>query len=111
MTILSDSQPAIILVCPQLAENIGMTARAMMNCGLTHLRLVTPRENHLSAKAIAASSGADEILQNAENKIKCPDELTGKNSVNPCTIASQTSCNVVIILILILIINSALRRH
>lgn len=34
------NQPVIILVEPQLAENVGMTARAMMNCGLYHLRLV-----------------------------------------------------------------------
>lgn len=58
--------PYIILVQPQLAENMGMTARAMMNCGLYNLRLVSPREDHLSAKAVAASSGAEEILQNAE---------------------------------------------
>ncbi|MBE6452910.1 MAG: RNA methyltransferase [Alphaproteobacteria bacterium] len=57
--------PCIILIEPQLAENIGMTARAMMNCGIAELRLVKPRENHLSDKAIAASSNAEEILYNA----------------------------------------------
>lgn len=60
------NQPVIILVEPQLAENVGMTARAMMNCGLYHLRLVNPREDHLSPKALSASSGADKILQNAQ---------------------------------------------
>ena len=60
------NQPYIILVQPQLAENVGMSARAMMNCGLYNLRLVAPRENHLSDKAISASSGADEILRNAQ---------------------------------------------
>lgn len=60
------NQPYIILIQPQLAENIGMTARAMMNCGLYNLRLVSPREDHLSDKAISASSGADEILQHAK---------------------------------------------
>ncbi len=60
------NQPTIILVQPQLAENIGMSVRAMMNCGLYNLRLVSPRENHLSDKAIAASSGAEEILHNAK---------------------------------------------
>ncbi len=58
--------PCIILIEPQMAENIGMTARAMMNCGLSELRLVKPRENHLSDKAIAASSNAEEILYNAK---------------------------------------------
>lgn len=60
-----NNQPYIILVQPQLAENVGMTARAMMNCGLYNLCLVSPREDHLSAKAVAAASGAEEILQNA----------------------------------------------
>lgn len=60
------NQPYIILVNPQLAENVGMTARAMMNCGLYNLRLVNPRENHLSEKAISASSNAEEILYKAE---------------------------------------------
>lgn len=58
--------PVIILVNPQLAENVGMAARAMMNCGLYEMRLVAPRENHLSEKAISASSGAEKILQQAK---------------------------------------------
>jgi len=57
--------PAVILVEPQLGENIGTAARAMMNCALTDLRLVDPKQDWLSEKAIAASSGADEILQKA----------------------------------------------
>lgn len=60
------NQPYIILVRPQMAENVGMSARAMMNSGLYNLRLVNPREDHLSEKAISASSGAEEILHNAE---------------------------------------------
>lgn len=58
--------PCIILVEPQMAENIGMAARAMMNCGLTELRLVRPKDNHLSDKAIAASSNAEQILFDAK---------------------------------------------
>ncbi len=58
--------PCVILVEPQLAENVGMAARAMMNCGLAELRLVNPREDHLSAKAVAASSNAEEILYQAK---------------------------------------------
>ena len=49
-----------------MAENIGMAARAMMNCGVSEMRLVCPREDHLSDKAVAASSGADSILQNTK---------------------------------------------
>ncbi len=58
--------PAIILVRPQLSETIGTTARAMMNCALTNLRLVAPRDNCLSEKAIAAASGAEKILEAAQ---------------------------------------------
>lgn len=52
--------PAIILVKPQLGENIGMVARAMLNCGLTDLRIVNPRDGWPSDRANAASSGAFE---------------------------------------------------
>jgi len=58
--------PAIILVEPQLAENIGTTSRAMYNCGLTDLRLVNPRQDWLSPKALAASSGATNVLEAAQ---------------------------------------------
>ena len=57
--------PAIILVEPQLGENIGTAARAMMNCGLDDLRLVRPRDGWPSVKAVAAASGADSVLEKA----------------------------------------------
>jgi tRNA/rRNA methyltransferase len=57
--------PAIILMEPQLGENIGTAARAMMNCGLDDLRLVRPRDGWPSDKAIAAASGADAVLAKA----------------------------------------------
>ena len=57
--------PAIILVEPQLGENIGTAARAMMNCALDDLRLVRPRDGWPSAKAVAAASGADWVLDRA----------------------------------------------
>ena len=60
-----DIAPAIILVDPQLAENIGTTARAMLNCGLTDLRLVRPRQDWPHEKAVAAASGADSVLEGA----------------------------------------------
>lgn len=63
---MKNNLPCVILVEPQLAENIGMTARAMKNCGLKELRLVNPRENHLSEKALSASSNSENILQNAK---------------------------------------------
>lgn len=57
--------PAVILVRPQLAENIGMVARAMLNCGLTELRLVRPRDGWPNDRAVAAASGADRVLDEA----------------------------------------------
>lgn len=57
--------PAIILVRPQLGENIGASARAMLNCGLTDLRIVNPRDGWPSPQAIRASSGADAVIENA----------------------------------------------
>ena len=57
--------PAIVLVEPQLGDNVGAAARAMMNCGLEDLRLVRPRDGWPSPKARAMASGADEILEGA----------------------------------------------
>ncbi|MFI4989264.1 MAG: RNA methyltransferase, partial [Alphaproteobacteria bacterium] len=49
----------------QLGENIGFAARAMLNCGLSELRLVSPRDGWPNAKAAAAASGADAVLKGA----------------------------------------------
>ncbi|MEL6088760.1 RNA methyltransferase [Bartonella schoenbuchensis] len=57
--------PIIVLVEPQLPENIGMVARAMANFGLSNLRLVKPREVFPNEKARAAASKADHIIDNA----------------------------------------------
>lgn len=63
--------PIVILVRPQLADNIGAVARAMANGGLLHLRLVAPRDGWPQAKAWRMASGAHQIL----------DELTLYNDV------------------------------
>lgn len=57
--------PAIVLVRPQLGENIGKAARAMLNFGLTDLRLVTPRDGWPNPSAGPAASGADIVLEKA----------------------------------------------
>ncbi len=62
----SSLQPVIVLVRPQLAENIGKAARAMLNFGLTELRLVTPRDGWPNPAAGPASSGADMVLEQAK---------------------------------------------
>ena len=58
--------PAIVLVEPQLGENIGAAARAMANFGLSRLRLVKPRQAWPNDKARMMAAGADRILDQAE---------------------------------------------
>jgi tRNA/rRNA methyltransferase len=58
--------PAIVLVRPQLGENIGKAARAMLNFGLTDLRLVAPRDGWPNPSAGPAASGADVVLERAQ---------------------------------------------
>ena len=58
--------PAVILVEPQLGENIGTSARAMLNCGLGELRLVKPRDGWPNDKAITSASGADIVVNGAK---------------------------------------------
>jgi tRNA/rRNA methyltransferase len=59
------NKPVIVLVRPQLGENIGKAARAMLNFGLTELRLVAPRDGWPNPSAGPAASGADSVLANA----------------------------------------------
>lgn len=58
--------PVIILVEPQLGENIGTAARAMANFGVTDLRLVRPRDGWPSEKARNAASRADHVIQKTQ---------------------------------------------
>jgi tRNA/rRNA methyltransferase len=58
--------PVIVLVEPQLGQNIGTAARAMGNFGLTRLRLVNPRDGWPDVQAERAASGADEVLRGVE---------------------------------------------
>ena len=61
----TSSSPIIVLVRPQLGENIGKAARAMLNFGLTEMRLVEPRDGWPNPDAGPAASGADEVLAGA----------------------------------------------
>jgi len=57
--------PAFVLVRPQMGENIGASARAMYNFGLTHMRVVAPRDGWPSERAVALASGAGRLLDQA----------------------------------------------
>ena len=61
----SPPAPVIVLVRPQLGQNIGKAARAMLNFGLTELRLVAPRDGWPNPDAGPAASGADVVLERA----------------------------------------------
>ena len=62
----SEIAPIIVLVRPQLGQNIGQAARAMLNFGLTELRLVSPRDGWPNPEAGPAASGADIVLERAQ---------------------------------------------
>ena len=59
-------KPLIVLVRPQLGENIGKAARAMLNFGLSELRLVSPRDGWPNPSAGPAAAGADSVLEHAQ---------------------------------------------
>jgi tRNA/rRNA methyltransferase len=65
--------PVVVLARPQLGENVGTAARAMLNFGLLELRLVRPEHGWPNAKAVAAASGAVEVL----NRVRVSDDLAG----------------------------------
>jgi tRNA/rRNA methyltransferase len=58
--------PVIVLVRPQLGENIGKAARAMLNFGLTELRLVAPRDGWPNPSAGPSAAGADSVIEQAQ---------------------------------------------
>ena len=66
MTSQATGKPIIVLVRPQLGENIGKAARAMLNFGLTEMRLVNPRDGWPNPSAGPAAAGADLVLDNAK---------------------------------------------
>lgn len=63
---MSPSAPVIVLVRPQLGQNIGKAARAMLNFGLTEMRIVAPRDGWPNPDAGPAASGADLVLERAQ---------------------------------------------
>jgi tRNA/rRNA methyltransferase len=77
--------PVLILVRPQLADNVGMTARAMANFGLAELRLVEPRDGWPNEKARIAASGANFIVDAAQAYPTLKDALAGLHWVGATT--------------------------
>ena len=92
---LNDS-PVIILVEPQLGENIGAAARAMRNCGLNRLRIVRPRDGWPNPKAVAASSGADAIVERAELFDTTPEAIADLNFVLATTARQRDMVKIIL---------------
>jgi len=63
---MESEKPIIVLVNTQMGENIGMCARAMLNCGLDRLRLVSPRDGWPNPRAVATAADADRVLDGVE---------------------------------------------
>jgi len=64
--VTAPNEPVIVLVRPQLGQNIGKAARAMLNFGLTEMRLVAPRDGWPNPDAGPSASGADIVLEQAQ---------------------------------------------
>jgi tRNA/rRNA methyltransferase len=80
------AKPVIVLVRPQLGQNIGKAARAMLNFGLTELRLVAPRDGWPNPEAGPAASGADIVLERAEVFATAQEAIADCNLVFASTV-------------------------
>ncbi len=78
-------QPAFVLVRPQMGENIGAAARAMLNFGLARMRIVAPRDGWPNPSAVAMASGAGRVLDAAVLTADVPE------AVGDCTFVFATT--------------------
>ncbi|MGB5078791.1 MAG: RNA methyltransferase [Sphingorhabdus sp.] len=81
--------PIIVLVRPQLGENIGKAARAMLNFGLTELRLVAPRDGWPNSSAGPAAAGADIVLASATVFDTVEDAVSDVHNVYATTVRKR----------------------
>ena len=83
------SAPIIVLVRPQLGENIGKAARAMLNFGLTEMRLVAPRDGWPNPDAGPAAAGADRVLADAKVYDTAADAVADCSHVYATTVRKR----------------------
>jgi len=81
--------PVIVLVRPQLGQNIGKAARAMLNFGLTEMRLVAPRDGWPNPEAGPAASGADIVLEQAQVFETVADAIADCTNVYATTVRKR----------------------
>ncbi len=89
-------EPAIVLVEPQLGENIGAAARAMANFGLADLRLVNPREGWPNEKARASASRADPVIDRARVFASLEEAIAGLGFVFATTARAREVAKTVV---------------
>ena len=77
--------PAVILIRPQMGENIGAAARAMWNFGLDRMRIVAPRDGWPNQTAVALASGAGRVLDEAQLHDDLPSALSDLTHVYATT--------------------------
>ena len=82
-------KPVVILVEPQLGENIGAVARAMLNCDLEELRIVRPRDGWPNELALRTSVGASSIIQKARVFTDTKKAIADLQHVFACTARSR----------------------
>ena len=83
------TQPAFVLVRPQMGENIGAAARAMWNFGLDQMRIVDPRDGWPNQKAVAMASGAGRLLDEAQLHGNLADAIADRTFVFATTARSR----------------------
>ena len=83
---MSTPKPVIVLVRPQLGQNIGKAARAMLNFGLTEMRLVAPRDGWPNPDAGPSASGADIVLEQAQVFDSVQDAIADCSKVYASTV-------------------------
>ena len=83
------TQPAFVLVRPQMGENIGAAARAMWNFGLDQMRVVDPRDGWPNQKAVAMASGAGRLLDEAQLHDNLADAIADRTFVFATTARSR----------------------
>jgi tRNA/rRNA methyltransferase len=82
---IAEEWPAICLVRPQMGENIGAAARALLNFGLVSLRLVAPRDRWPNPKAQTVAVGADAVLERVKVEWRLEDALADATLVVAAT--------------------------
>ena len=89
MTVVVAPPPVIVLVRPQLGENIGKAARAMLNFGITEMRVVAPRDGWPNPAAGPAASGADIVLERARTFASVAEAVADCEHVHATTVRKR----------------------